>query len=43
MEIWWDKSGKEEFYGAKKRIRILDVDVDNKVVSKLIKRKKQTN
>ena len=30
---------KEEFYGAKKPIKILDVDVDNIVISKLIEMK----
>ena len=33
------KIAKEEFYGAKKPIKILDVGVDNIVISKLIEMK----
>ena len=33
------KVAKEEFYGAKKAIKIWDVDVDNRVTSKLIETK----
>ena len=32
------KAAKEEFYGAKKPIKIWDVDVDNIVISNLVKR-----
>ena len=34
------KKEKEEFYGAKKPIKIWDVDVNNIVISKLVKTKK---
>ena len=33
------KVTKEEFYGAAKPIRIWDINVDNKVISKLIETK----
>ena len=33
------KIAKENFYAAKKRIKIWDVNVDNKVISKLVKTK----
>ena len=39
IEIWRDKSTKEKFYAAKKAIKIWDVNVDNIVISKLVKTK----
>ena len=33
------KIAEENFYAAKKRIKIWDVNVDNKVISKLVKTK----
>ena len=35
------KVATEEFYGIKKPTKIWDVDVDNTVISKLIKKKKK--
>ena len=37
------KIAKENFYAAKKRIKIWDVNVDNKVISKLVKTKTNSN
>ena len=36
------KVAKEEFYGAKKPIKIGDVDVDNIIISKLIETEKNS-